>query len=175
MNKVSLVAAALLSLALQAFAAPAMAQHLQCVPYARAQSGIGIHGNAATWWEQAKGTYKRGHMPAAGSVLVFKSTSAMPYGHVAMIREVVDARHVLLDHANWSGPGLIERSALAEDVSEAGDWSNVRVWYGPSHALGSRENPTFGFIYGENDQPAIDLPPAQLANAADDESAKSAG
>jgi hypothetical protein len=147
MKKVSLVAAAFVSLAAQAFASPASAQHLQCVPYARAQSGISIYGNAATWWAQAEGTYNRGHVPQTGSVLVFKSTAAMPYGHVAMIREIVDSRHVLLDHANWSGPGLIERRALAEDISEAGDWSRVRVWYGPSRALGSRENPTFGFIY----------------------------
>ncbi|MBO9724030.1 MAG: CHAP domain-containing protein [Novosphingobium sp.] len=169
MKKVSLVAATILSLALQAFATPALAQHLQCVPYARAQSGIGIHGNAATWWEQAKGTYKRGHMPEPGSVLVFKSTGAMPYGHVAMIREVVDSRHVMLDHANWSGPGMIERNALAEDVSEAGDWSNVRVWYGPSHSLGSRENPTFGFIYGSSG------PVPELATAKDDDAPSSAG
>ncbi|MFK4874805.1 CHAP domain-containing protein [Novosphingobium sp. ZW T3_23] len=147
MKKFSLVAAALVTLIAQALASPALAQHLQCVPYARTQSGISIHGNAATWWAQAEGTYSRGHVPQTGSVLVFKSTAAMPYGHVAMIREIVDSRHVLLDHANWSGPGLIERRALAEDISEAGDWSSVRVWYGPSRALGSRENPTFGFIY----------------------------
>ncbi|KPH65332.1 CHAP domain-containing protein [Novosphingobium aerophilum] len=170
MKMVPVVAAAILSLAAQMFAAPAFAQHLQCVPYARAQSGIGIHGNAATWWGQAEGTYKRGHLPKAGSVLVFKSTSAMPYGHVATIREVVDARHVMLDHANWSGPGLIERSALAEDVSEAGDWSNVRVWYGPSHSLGSRENPTYGFIYGSS---AADG--TELATAKDDDAPGKAG
>lgn len=171
MKKVPLFVAALLSLAAQAFAPPAQARHLQCVPYARAQSGIGLHGNAATWWDQAEGAYKRGSSPEAGSVLVFKSTTAMPYGHVATIREVVDSRHVLLDHANWSGPGVIERGALAEDVSVAGDWSNVRVWYGPSHALGSRENPAFGFIYSEA--------PAQttttLANAQDDPSSTKAG
>lgn len=171
MKKVSVVVAALLSLAAQAFFAPALARPLQCVPYARAQSGIGIHGNAATWWDQAEGTYKRGSSPEAGAVLVFKSTAAMPYGHVAMIREVVDARHVLLDHANWSRPGLVERSALAEDVSEAGDWSNVRVWYGPSRALGSRQNPTFGFIYNGSPHETA----TTLATAQDDGSPNKAG
>jgi hypothetical protein len=86
-----------------------------------------------------------------------------------MIREVVDSRHVMLDHANWSGPGMIEHNALAEDVSEAGDWSNVRVWYGPSHSLGSRENPTFGFIYGSS------APAPELATAKDDDAPSSAG
>jgi hypothetical protein len=41
-----------------AIATPAAAV-LQCVPYARAQSGIEIRGNAGTWWAQAEGRYAR--------------------------------------------------------------------------------------------------------------------
>ena len=126
---------------------PAMASPLQCVPYARAQSGIDLYGNAATWWSQSQGLYARGQTPRAGSGLVFKATGAMPVGHVAVVRKVVDDRHVMLDHANWSRPGMIETSALAEDVSAGGDWSSVRVWYAPTRSLGLRVSPAFGFIY----------------------------
>ena len=71
----------------------------------------------------------------------------MRAGHVAMVHRIVDARHVLLDHANWSRPGMIEHSAMAEDVSPRGDWSQVRVWFAPIGALGTRVAPTYGFIY----------------------------
>lgn len=120
---------------------------LQCAPYARDRSGIPIHGNAATWWDQAQGAYSRGERPKTGSVLVFKASRSIPYGHVAVVDRVVDDRHVLLDHANWSRPGMIEHDALAEDVSTTGDWSEVRVWYAPSAGLGLRTNAAFGFIY----------------------------
>ncbi len=157
----------------------AEARTLQCVPYARTQSQIAIHGNAATWWEQARGTYARGHKPEVGAVLVFESTKAMPYGHVAVIGRVVDDRHVLLDHANWSRPGMIEHAALATDVSEAGDWSEVRVWFDPSGSLGARVNPAYGFIYGPDH---LDTGATRIADAGServaadgDEDARSAG
>jgi hypothetical protein len=129
-------------------AAPASAA-LQCVPYARAQSGIEIRGNAGTWWSQAEGRYRRGAEPEVGAVLAFRPSRAMPIGHVAVVAEIVDSRHIYLNHANWSGPGRIETRALAEDVSANGDWSSVRVWYAPQGALGRRTNATFGFIYNE--------------------------
>ena len=127
----------------------AQARILQCVPYARAVSGIEIHGNAGLWWSKAEGRYQRGAEPRPGAVMAFRPSAAMPLGHVAVVGEIVDERHVLLDHANWSGPGRIERRALAADVSEAGDWSAVRVWWAPDNTLGARENPVFGFIYNE--------------------------
>jgi surface antigen len=131
--------------------APALAQGvLQCVPYAREVSGIDIHGNANTWWERASGVYDKGRQPKVGAVLAFRATAAMPYGHVAVVKKIVDSRHLLLNHANWSSPGRIEQAALAEDVSPAGDWSSVRVWYAPSGGLGTRVNPTFGFIYASS-------------------------
>jgi hypothetical protein len=108
---------------------------------------VQLRGNARDWWGNAEGVYERGETPAEGAVLAFRGTQAMPYGHVAVVSKVLDARHVLLNHANWSRPGMIERGVLAVDVSPAGDWSSVRVWYGPSGSLGLRESPTFGFIY----------------------------
>jgi hypothetical protein len=143
-------------------AATPAAAFLQCAPYARAESGIAIHGNAGTWWGQAAGHYRRGPEPRVGAVLAFQPTRAMPIGHVAVVAAIVDSRHILLNHANWSGHGRIERAALAEDTSPNGDWSIVRVWYAPQHSLGRRTNPTFGFIY--HDAPA-DAGPVYASSA----------
>ncbi|WP_235037542.1 MULTISPECIES: CHAP domain-containing protein [unclassified Novosphingobium] len=150
---VPVIAAIATSLA-ATFAIPAMAQPLQCAPYARANSAIDLHGNAATWWAQAEGNYDRGQTPRTGSVLVFKASGAMRVGHVAVVKKIVDDRHVVLNHANWSRPGMIEPSAMAEDVSAKGDWSNVRVWYSPTQSLGLRASAAFGFIYAPGTQDA---------------------
>lgn len=140
-----------LSAGLIAGVATPAAAVLQCVPYARAQSGIDIRGNAGTWWGQADGRFRRGAEPQVGAVLAFRPSRAMPIGHVAVVAEIVDEHTIYLNHANWSGPGRIERRALAVDVSPNGDWSEVRVWYAPQGSLGLRANATFGFIY--NDAP----------------------
>ena len=68
-------------------------------------------------------------------------------GHVAAVSRIVDDRTVLLRHANWSSPGQIERDVRAVDVSPDNDWSEVRIWYGPSQKLGARHWPLYGFIY----------------------------
>lgn len=120
---------------------------LQCVTYARQVSEVQLSGNARDWWGNAAGTYARGQAPKAGAVLAFRASRSMPYGHVAVVSKVVDARHVMINHANWSRPGMVERGVMAVDVSDAGDWSEVRVWYGPTQSLGLRPSPAFGFIY----------------------------
>lgn len=126
---------------------PAAAQGIQCVAFARAHSLIQLAGNARDWWARAIGTYARGQAPEKGAVLAFRSTGAMPMGHVAVVSKVLDARHVLLDHANWSRRGMVERGVMAVDVSAAGDWSAVRVWHSTTGSLGLRASPAFGFIY----------------------------
>ena len=120
---------------------------LQCVTYARQISDVQISGNARDWWNNAEGRYERGQQPVPGAVLAFSGTRAMPYGHVAVVRKVVDDRHILIDHANWSGPGMVEKGVMAVDVSAAGDWSEVRVWYAPTKSVGLRASPAKGFIY----------------------------
>ena len=40
----------------------------------------------------------------------------------------------------------ITRDEPVVDVSAANDWSSVRVWWAPVHALGSSVYSTFGFI-----------------------------
>ncbi|WP_200918720.1 CHAP domain-containing protein [Sphingomonas sp. Leaf231] len=150
--------------------APAQARFLQCAPFARDVSGIDIHGNANTWWGQAAGRYDRGTAPQVGAVMAFKSTRSMPVGHVAMVSRIVSEREVLLTHANWSRRGGIERDVRAIDVSSAGDWSAVRVWFAGVGDLGTSSYPLAGFIYAGKAptvaEPGAPLPPVTIATAA---------
>ena len=128
---------------------------IQCVTFARADSGIELSGNASAWWDHAAGVYARGNRPEAGSVLNFRANGAMRMGHVAVVNQVLDSRTVEIDHANWGGPGAvrggISRDISVVDVSPANDWSAVRVGLGHSGDYGSIY-PTFGFIYNRPDR-----------------------
>ncbi|MGH6987270.1 MAG: CHAP domain-containing protein [Caulobacteraceae bacterium] len=145
----------------------------QCVPFARLMSGIQIFGDAHTWWQQAAGRYATGFKPRRGAVLCFKPTDHMPLGHVAVVTAVLTDRIIQVSHANWSPidgeRGQIERNVTVIDVSPEGDWSQVKVWYDPSHNLGATIYPTYGFIYEDSYAAAISgLKVAQqaVANAA---------
>lgn len=100
---------------------------LQCVPYARYLSGIGLRGDAWTWWDRAAGVYARGNHPVLGAVLSFPSTERMPLGHVAVVTQLLGARKILIDHANWPNAfvehGAISRDIQVEDVSPTNDWT----------------------------------------------------
>lgn len=128
---------------------------ISCVPYARLASGITVKGNAANWWANAAGLYERGYRPEAGSVLNFRATGRMRLGHVAVVTQVVNAREVIIDHANWGGPGLhkgmVSKGVPVIDVSENNDWSAVRVALSGSGTFGS-VYPTYGFIYDRPDR-----------------------
>ena len=148
--------ASMMMLAGMLTSAPAAARgYLQCVPFARDESGVAIRGNAKTWWSQAAGTYERGEEPRKGAVMAFAGTRGMPLGHVAVVKKIVSDREILIDHANWSPingrRGQIERNVRVVDVSADGDWSMVRVWYAPIGDLGLRANPVQGFIYADGD------------------------
>lgn len=119
-------------------------RRIWCVPFARAVSGIAIHGDARTWWAQAGGAYPKGRVPIAGSVLTFRATGRMPLGHVAVVSQVVDPRRILVDQANWV-TNRITTDTMVIDVSEANDWSKVRV-QNQYNSFGS-VYPTYGFIY----------------------------
>lgn len=149
MRKVRLISAAFLSLAALVTPTLASARPLQCVPFAREVSGVELRGNAYTWWNQAEGRYSRGHEPRVGAVMAMPSFGAMRNGHVATVAKVLNDREVLLDHANWSRPGMIERGVRAIDVSEKGDWSKVRVWHAGSRYMGQTSYPVSGFIYND--------------------------
>lgn len=130
---------------------------LQCVPFARENTGIELTGNAANWWDKAFGIYERGARPEVGSILNFRGTSRMRLGHLAVVSNVLDGHTVQIDHANWSGRGVVTRNVTVVDVSPSNDWSAVRV------AMGNGEfgsvYPTYGFIYDRPDKGTM------LANA----------
>ena len=123
---------------------------LQCVPFARENSGIELTGNAGTWWNSATGLYERGARPEVGSILNFRATSQMRLGHVAVVTNVISSRHIEIDHANWGAPGKISRDIDVVDVSQDNDWTAVRVALGHMDEYGS-VYPTFGFIYDRPD------------------------
>ncbi|HEX8446552.1 MAG TPA: CHAP domain-containing protein [Sphingomonas sp.] len=131
----------------------------ECVPFARAMSGIQLYGDAWTWWTQADGRYARGNRPKVGAVLVFRPIGAMRLGHVAVVSQVVGPRVVMVTHSNWSRiggtRGQVERDVTVTDISDQGDWSRVRVWYHQDDALGGSGYPTFGFIYGASVSDAV--------------------
>jgi hypothetical protein len=81
----------------------------------------------------------------------------MRLGHVAVVSRVINAREVEIDHANWWGPGThggIAHNVPVVDVSEANDWSAVRVGLGRSGDFGS-VYPTYGFIYDRPDNGVV--------------------
>lgn len=120
--------------------------HLQCVPFARREAGLEIYGNANTWWAQAKGRYLRVHDPRQGAVAVLHGYSRANRGHVAVVRQVVSDRIIIVDHANWLNGGEITRDVPVRDVSAAGDWSRVQVWNVTGRHWGGRVYRVQGFI-----------------------------
>jgi surface antigen len=120
---------------------------LQCVPYAREQSGLPIRGDAWTWWSQARGKYQRSGKPAVGSVLVIDKTGGNRYGHLAVVTRIVSDREIVVNHANWLNKGRIHLDTPVRDVSSRNDWSAVKFWYTPGNVLGKSTYPVSGFIY----------------------------
>ncbi len=151
---------------------------LQCVPYAREHSAIKITGDAYTWWDQAAGRYERGANPAQGTVMVLFHYAGPSRGHVAVVRRVVSAREIRIDHANWLDDGAIYVNDPVVDVSAANDWSQIRVWNIKTGGWGSRVYPVQGFIGpGSGSVPGEDRsapPPDDAVVAADDEDATDA-
>ena len=123
----------------------------QCVPFARAASGVQIYGDAWTWWDQAAGKYDRGQAPRVGAVVAFSRSDKLRLGHVAVVSRIVERRVLMLTHANWSRVdgvrGHVEQDVTLFDVSPRGDWSQVKVWYRGSTGLGGSVYPVHGFIY----------------------------
>ena len=74
---------------------------LECAPFARAVSGAAAARRAADWWPQAEGRYRRTQTAAVGSVLVFRRSTRLPDGHVAVVSRVLSDRRILATHANW--------------------------------------------------------------------------
>jgi len=118
----------------------------QCVPYARNRSGIAIWGDAWQWWAKAAGRFDRSHAPRAGAVMVLAGYGVAESGHVAVVRRVLNAREIVVDHANWLNRGEVSLDSPVMDVSDDNDWSEVRVWYTPESHYGGRVYRVAGFI-----------------------------
>lgn len=131
----------------EGYAAPSP---VQCVPFAREQSGIQIFGNAGTWWDKAPPRYSRGTEPKPGAVLVLKATQKMPHGHLAVVKRVLYRRKIDVAHSNWGSDratrSMVYERMRVEDISDKNDWSAVRFW---NNQFGSFGFPyaAYGFIY----------------------------
>ena len=131
---------------------------LECVPFARARSGINIHGDASTWWDAAAGKYARGTAPQLGAIMVLTGYAGPHRGHLAVVTAMDSGREIRVDHANWLNDGAIYRDDPVVDVSPDNDWSEVRVWNARANAWGTRTYLVQGFIgpgNGGNDQVAL--------------------
>jgi hypothetical protein len=121
---------------------------LFCAEYARARSGLAMFGDAKYWWTRAKSLYARASSPVENAVLVFKATSRLKLGHVAVVTHIVSNREIRVDQANWQNHGEIDHATPVMDVSARNDWSQVRVWDMKSGQFG-RVYPVSGFIFQE--------------------------
>ncbi len=139
---------------------------LSCAPFARAEVGLALYGDAADWWAEAAGRYLRTDRPQIGSVLVFRRSSRLPSGHVSVVSRRLDARRILVIQANWVR-GELDEDQLIVDVSARNDWSAVRVWYPPTGQLGVHVYATDGFILApvplSHDALQVHAAPAALA------------
>ncbi len=125
------------------------AQPLQCVAFARAETGVSIWGDAWDWWSKAAGRYGRSDEPERGAVLVLRGYGDNGRGHVAVVRRILNRREIVVDHANWLNGGEISLDSPVIDVSDSNDWSRVRVWYTPGGHYGGRVYDVQGFILNQ--------------------------
>ena len=118
----------------------------QCVPYVRAHSSVDIHGDAYVWWEKAAGVYTRSSAPVEGAVMVMAGYAGKHRAHVAIVRRLVTAREIRIDHANWLNDEAIYVNDPVIDVSVDNDWSKVKVWNIRSGTWGTKTYALSGFI-----------------------------
>lgn len=143
---------------LKAPAVHRLTARLQCVPYAREESGVELRGNASTWWQQARGMYLRTQKPESGSVIAMRGFRNPGRGHVAVVRQVLSDRSIIVDHANWLNSGEVTLNVPMVDVSPRNDWTQVRVWHIPTQSWGVRVYNVQGFILPKATGPAGGAP-----------------
>ncbi len=123
---------------------------ISCVPYARDVSGLQIRGDAHTWWHQAAGKYHRSNMPKVGAVFVLSKSSRLHYGHVSVVKRIINSRIIEVTHSNWGSDrasrSMIYERMRVEDVSPNNDWTRARFWNYHTNAYGSPYIAS-GFIY----------------------------
>ena len=124
---------------------------IQCVPFVRELSGVNIHGDAYTWWDQAADQgYDRGQTPRQNAVLVLAKSDRLSLGHVAMVRRIDGPRRIEVTHANWGMDEytrrLVHDSMPVIDVSPNNDWSQVEFFNEQAGVFGQPYTAQ-GFIY----------------------------
>ena len=123
---------------------------VQCAIYAREQTGVGLYGDADSWWQQSRNMYIHGNVPQAGAVLVLRKTSRMRGGHVAVVKDVVNSRLIDVTHSNWGSDShsrhIIYDSMRVQDVSPEGNWTSVKFWNYEKNVFGF-PYAAYGFIY----------------------------
>jgi hypothetical protein len=117
-----------------------------CAPYAREHSQVKIFGDAYTWWDQAAGKFRRDSLPDEGAVMVLADYAGPERGHLAVVKKLVSAREIRVDHANWLNDGSIYVNNPVADVSAANDWSAIKVWNMKTGRWGIRIYSVKGFI-----------------------------
>ena len=74
----------------------------------------------------------------------------MHSGHVAMVKDVLNAREINVTHSDWgdssSSRHIIYDSMRVKDVSAANDWSQVRFWNDTKGVMGF-PYAAYGFVY----------------------------
>ncbi|MFZ5792601.1 MAG: CHAP domain-containing protein [Pseudomonadota bacterium] len=131
---------------------PPDSARMSCVPYARALTGLDIRGDAWTWWSGADGRYARGSRPSPHAVLVLARGLRLDRGHLAVVGEVVDARRIRVNHANWNNDKRIVKDMIVVDVSAANDWTEVKFWNAKAGSWGNVYL-AYGFIYPPGTEP----------------------
>lgn len=118
----------------------------ECAPYARIHSQVKITGDASTWWDQAQNRYARRGVPVKGSVMVLYNYAGPNRAHVAVVRTIVNAHEIRVDHSNWFNDGKIYHNDPVRDISTDRDWSLVNVFNLRAGLWGVKQYPVRGFI-----------------------------
>jgi hypothetical protein len=121
-------------------------QPMQCVPYARAHSGVSIFGDAYTWWAKSDGQYVHRSEPKLRSVMMLTGYAGPNRAHLAVVSSIVSQREIRVDHANWSNDGAVYIDDPVMDVSPDNDWSEVRIWNIRNKSWGTKTYIVRGFI-----------------------------
>jgi surface antigen len=119
---------------------------LQCVPYARARTGVNIFGDAYTWWDRSSGKYEHREKPQKNAVMMLTGYAGPNRAHLAVVSSIVSSREIRIDHANWFNDGAVYRDDPVRDVSPDNDWTMVRVYNIRSQSWGTRTYLVRGFI-----------------------------
>ncbi|MFC7539462.1 CHAP domain-containing protein [Siccirubricoccus deserti] len=84
------------------------------------------HRQWGQWWHNAAGLYARSQRPEPGAVMAFRSSGGMSRGHVAVVRQILGPRELLIDHADGPAPA----SAAAASCRMSWWWTSPTAMTG---------------------------------------------